>query len=197
MNVMDGGHYTLETLGSTYRFVFPYRKEWFLILSYGVAGVLAVAFFIPIGLNSPPGNGLGQLGTLDVVLNGFFVVILGLMLVELLWQLAGKEVVEVSDEAVILRHQILGLGPSKRFSVDQVGGLFVSPPDTWATGRGARRDYRFWNFKRGHVGLNSAKSPSSQPDTYRFGTGLDENEAGQVVAQILGRFPQYRPKPEN
>ena len=192
LNVTGGEHYTFETIGSTYRFVFPYRKEWLLIVSYGVGFVFVAIFFWPIAGQAGFGNILGPMNWLEWAIGAFVLLMLGLMVIELLWQLMGKEVVEISDDAVVIAHRILGLGPSKRFAVDKVNGVFVSPRGSWAAMRGGRSDYRFFNFKRGHVGLNSGKNLLGQPVTYRFGSSLEEGEAGQIVAQILSRFPQYK-----
>jgi hypothetical protein len=108
---------------------------------------------------------------------------------ELLWQLIGREVVEIDDETLVIRHQILGLGPSKKFATGAISDLRVSPSAEWSGPQFlGQRDYRFFNFKRGCVALNSGKSMLGRPVTYRFGTGLEAMEAGQVVAQIRGRF---------
>jgi hypothetical protein len=189
LNVTDGGHSTFETIGSTYRFVFPYRKEWLYIVIYGAAAAL-VLFFLPEVLCF--GSGPEQISLTDLAAGGFLVLaLMGLMLLEIMWQLAGKEVAEISVDEVIIRHHIFGLGPSKRFPAAKVSGLFVSRINSWS-GVWWVRDYRFFNFKRGRVALNSGKNLLGRPVTYRFGTSLNEGEATQVVTQILGRFPQYR-----
>jgi hypothetical protein len=199
MNVIDGAHYAFETIGSTYRFVFPYRKEWWRILSYGVSAAVVMVVVLPVSASVLSGDWLGQMGFETLLLFGvalFFGV--GLALMELLWQVVGREVVEISDDALVIKHHILGLGPAKKFAPETVSRLQVSQQNEWTGSQFfGGRDYRYFNFKRGWVALNSGKSLLGKPVTYRFGTSLDEAEAGQVVAQILSRFPQYRAKPEN
>jgi hypothetical protein len=146
---------------------------------------------------SPTGS--GRWGLEFWLLLGFALIFgVGLGLLEMLWQLVGQEVVEISDDGLVIRHLILGLGPAKKFAPESISGLQVARPTDWATSQFfGSRDYRLFNFKRGWVALKSGKSMLGQPVTYRFGTSLDDVAAGQVVAQILGRFPQYRAKPGN
>lgn len=197
MNLMDGAHYTFENIGTAYRFNMPYRKEWWRIVSYGVSAVVVAAIVLPFSLSALSEAGSGRIELPIWLLLGLALIFgVGLGLLEMLWQLAGQEVVEISDDALVIRHHIFGLGPAKRFAPESVSGLQVSPQKDWMEPQiFGRRDYRFFNFKRGCVALNSGKSLLGRPVTYRFGTGLDETEAGQVVAQILSRFPQYRAKP--
>lgn len=192
MNALGGGSYAFETIGSTYRLVFPYRKEWLRIVSSGL--VLAVLPYLLFFGNLGPlfDTGFTPVNLTTLVIFGVLVVVAGLMVLELLWQLAGKEVVEVSDDAVVMAHQILGIGLSQKIPADKIGGIFVSQQNSWAGVGGMRRDYRFFNFSRGWVALTSGKSLLGRPVTYRFGTSLDAGEAGDVVTLILSRFPQYK-----
>ena len=197
MNTIDGAHYVLENVGNTYRFIMPYRKEWWRIISYAISAAVVLVVVLPLSLTVFTDVGSGKIGLEVLVLFGFALVFgVGLALMELLWQLVGREVVEISDDALVIKHQILGLGPSKKFTPESISGLQVARQSDWATPQFfGTRDYRLFNFKRGWVALSSGKSLVGRPVTYRFGTNLEEIEAGQVVAQILGRFPQYRAKP--
>jgi hypothetical protein len=192
MNIPDSAHYSFETIGSTYRFVFPYRKEWFHIISYLVSVVVLLVVILPSSGLVLLSSGQTDLNLGFILFGVFLLVIGGLVLVELLWQLAGREVAEIGDDAVVLKHQILGLGPSKKFPAEKISGLAVSQDNRWASYWLSGRDYRFFNFKRGRVALNSGKSLLGQPVTYRFGTILTDDEAAQVVGLIVGRFPQYK-----
>jgi hypothetical protein len=196
MNVTSSVHYTFENIGATYRFIFPYRKEWLRIGSYALSVVILAVILLPAAGSLLFQDGFSSEGMLfSVVFGGFCLLFGGLVLMEALWQLMGREVVEVDDDAMVIRHQILGIGPSKRFPAEKVDGLSVSQDNRWASvWGGGGRDYRFFNFKRGRVALNSGKSLLGSPNTYRFGTILDEGEAEQVVTMILNRFPQYKAK---
>ncbi len=192
MNVTGGEHYTFETVGNTYRYICPYGKEWLLIVSYGVTAAAIIIFGFPLAGATLRTYGLRQINLVEIIIALVLALTLGSMALELLWQLLGKEVLEISDDGVVIAHQILGIGPSKHLAAGKIDSLFVPQlPIGWSA-LGMRRDYRFFNFNRGRVALNGGKTLLGQPVTYRFGTGLDEGEAAQVVAQILSRFPQYR-----
>lgn len=55
-------------------------------------------------------------------------------LVELLWQVIGREELEIDSEGVQLRHVVFGRGTSRRYATDAVSSVFVShtnEPHPW------------------------------------------------------------------
>jgi len=200
-------HCTVEELGSSLRFVGPYRTQWVTtcLLALGmlfIALILVALTWSEIALIQAMGfqafvvspcNGLGSL---------LFLLIGASELVELLWQVMGQEVLEVYDDAIVLRHQILGVGITRRYSVDTIGSVVVSPPtDTGLTAlhtsgmglfsRFGLRRSAFQSFKRGRVALTSGSTRLEDYNTVHFGSSLSEDEAQYIVAIIHRKFRHY------
>ncbi len=194
MNAVSGGEsYTFETVGATYRFVFPYRTEWLRVISNGVGvAVIVVLLFSQFGLTLVADA--ERMSLVVLLLAAVFAVALAVTASEILWQLAGREVVVISDDGVVIRHAILGLGPARKFPAEKIDRLYASADQSWLNTWG-QRDYRWFNFRRGRVALDSGKTLWGSANTFRFGTRLDDGEAAQVVGVIVGRFPQYTSKP--
>jgi len=192
MNYSGSGNYTFETVGATYRFVVPVRKDW---LRIGIS-VLAVVFVVwivwPSDWGLLAGDNVQAANLVLLVVIGVIIFGLVLQLLEIVWQLLGREVLEVSDDAVIVRHQVLAIGPSRKVPADKVTGLAVASTQGGRSGWNTRRDYQFLSFRYGRIVVSGGKGVLRQTATVRFGTGLDEGEAQQVVDLILNRFPQYK-----
>jgi hypothetical protein len=194
-------HYTVEELGISLKFIFPYRKEWLTIIGstvslllFGVWLSIVIAVFA-----QQPVSPLETIGSVELVpcLAGLaFLTIPVMYVIELLWLLIGKEVIEISDDGIIVRHQILGLGIARKFRANKVNSLFVSRVKTDQLARWLFRSNRpgYFNFKQGKVAFNCGRTIWGGVKTFRFGTILDEEEAGQVVSVIHKRFPQYLPQ---
>jgi hypothetical protein len=194
MNMPGSGNYTFETIGSTYRFDAPIRKDWLGIFVNALAVVFVAWIVWPSNLGLLSDGSVQAANVLLLAATGIIAVGLALQVLEIIWQLLGHEVMEVSDDAVIVRHHILGFGPSRRVPVDKVTGLATGSPEgrrgLWNT----RRNYQLFNFNRGRVVVSGGRGLLGRPATYRFGTNLDQSEAEQVVGLLLNRFPQYQAK---
>ena len=133
---------------------------------------------------------------------GHLLLMFQSLVMEFLWQFAGKEVMEISQEGIILRHQIYaGIGISRRYRADKIEGVFVSrgrKKSSWLVSLltsffTKRRAYSIYAFKRGKVAFNYGRHwPGGGPKTFRFGIGMEEDDAAQIVSIIHNRFPQYR-----
>jgi hypothetical protein len=190
----------VEDLGSSLRFVMPYRTQW-LTVGLQLASVLFLAAALAAVVWSV--TKLIPLGRWLFLLLPFLTVGTVLVLaplthwsVELLWQLVGKEVVDVDDGSIAIGHQVLGSRLGRSYSAESIGAVFVAPPsDNWFSARYSA-GASFGNsararFDRGRVALAAGRTPSSEVVTVRFGSSLDEEEARQVVATIHRRFPRY------
>jgi hypothetical protein len=97
------------------------------------------------------------------------------------WNLAGKEIVSINPNILIIRHDVLGMGRSWEYDASQVCYLrcssFVSNPSNPS----------FQQPFSGMVGPGIVFDYGAR--TYRFGIGLDEAEARLLVTEILQRFP--------
>ena len=191
INVL-GGQYEFETIGNTYRYVLPSQKDW---LQIGMNALFLVAFaalFLSGDLFTVLSHGFGQIDRRLLLVDGIIVVVLAVNVLDLLYQVMGKEIVEISDEAVVVRHQIFGIGPSRRTPAAKVSGLFVSQQKDQIGFRFGGSRNGFFDFGGGRVALRGGKDWLGVTRSYRFGASLGETEARQLAAQILSRFPQYR-----
>jgi hypothetical protein len=191
-------HYTSEDMDSSLRFMFPYRRYWFEIVFLSLE-VFVIFFYGPPFL-------IGELRAerLAWPLDYVTIVLLGMALVvfllgltwalELLWLAVGKEVVEISNEAIVVRHQVFNFSVSQRsFPAGNINGVFVSRhKEGWWTQLGVNRNYRVSNFRLGKVAFNGQKKLLGGVNTFRFGANVTEEEAKQIVDAIEARFPRYR-----
>ncbi len=111
-------------------------------------------------------------------------------LIELLWQLCGVEIAEVTDSQITLKHRIFGMGISKNLQVQGIEGVFVSNQKEGYWFADMSREFKFLNFKKGTVAINYGKTFLGGPRTYRFGSILGREGAKQIVEQIHERFPR-------
>jgi predicted DNA-binding WGR domain protein len=117
-----------------------------------------------------------------------------LMVLELPWLLLGLEIVEVSGNHIVIKHQVLGFGITKKFSLNRVNGVFVSRQDNSDVNYyfdAKELKFFFLSFKQGKVAVNYGKTILGGINTIRFGANLDEGEAKQIVKLIHEKFPQY------
>jgi hypothetical protein len=96
-----------------------------------------------------------------------------------LWNLAGREVVLLRAGAIIVRHEVWGIGRSKEFDLTSVRDL-----------RASAEPYNPWGFSSGMGLWMGAKSAAFDygASTYRFGPGLEEAEAKTLVELIRKRL---------
>ncbi len=130
-------------------------------------------FFVNIGLSHP----LALVWTLFWFGAGFF------NLYEVVWQLAGQELLEISPYSLNIRRQIFGLGWTHAFVASDVHDLRVSPQPLPRYGR-RHQVQTPWRWLGPLAFDYGAK-------TYRFGAGVDEAEAKHIVKLIQAHFPKY------
>lgn len=178
------------------RLVFRYPHGAWQYVLFGLLlalfGILAVDFLADLGgaagEAAPPHPILAILT--PVLLTGVF----GVALVDFLWLAAGREVVEISADRVVLRHVVLGVGLRREFTRSEISAIFMSQPVGSAVKRWfALSDSGLFDFKRGKIGLNIRRDGDSLR-TYRFAGGVKQREAEQVLARIWAAFPHYAPR---
>ena len=99
----------------------------------------------------------------------------GFALLTLLWMLFGKERVILRPDALVIRHELLGMARERDYDIGSIANLRISPENhsLW-DGRSA---WKQW-FGGGVIAFDYG------PRTFRFGASIDEAEARGVVAQI-------------
>ena len=138
-------------------------------------------------LNIPP---LDNAGVNYALLMGMicifpFVVILlrmgGIVLYSLLWQIAGREIIEVRNENLAITRQIFNWKTTKEYSLknDIKLRLNAEKPNSVDTIRGFRK----------LLGKNGIIAFDYEANTLRFGLEIDETEAMQIISEIQKYLP--------
>lgn len=159
--------------------VIPNRRSWFVIgmlafwiCAWGAGEVIGSTKYF--NGDVPPGEEWIMLAWLGVwTVSGLAA------LVALQWQLMGKEIVTVQGQTLRTWREGGGIGFRKEYDLPQMANLRVeeprfSPFDVSAS-------FQLWGIGGGVIAFESGAK------TRRFGAGLDEAEAKQVVAAISRR----------
>jgi hypothetical protein len=180
-------NYTVETSDQSINFSVPFKRLRTSIFSVGIE------IFVLFGISL-----YGFFNTsypIPTYLLPFIILFLLLFFVELFWLLNGMEFLDVSNNQIVMKHQIFGVGLSKKFVPNKIDGIFISRQKIddlmWVR---ENNGFRFSDFQKGKVAINYGKTLLGRIRTYRFGTNLNEVEAQEIVKLILEKYPQYSPK---
>ncbi len=195
-------YFKAKNLLNSMQFSFPYRKVWINIFSISLSIIILPIMVLYVFLLDPRINGL-IFSEITNLPNAILWIIVGIgflvfwisFLLELLWLLKGEEVIEVAEDYISIKHQILGLSRSKIINADKIDFIFVSNQkiDFVDDVLSSNRRNRFFDFRKGKIAINSGKNFLGSPNTFRFGSVLNDVDAKQIVAVIHRRFPQYKP----
>lgn len=174
--------HTMVDYGNRMQISIPSHKHWFVFI------------FLPLWLT---GWAFGEITVIHQLLtkdfNTFLLVWLtgwtfggGFAILMLLWQIAGKEIIEVSGQSIILTKTIFNLGFPKEYSAGYIKDLRISivianDNNQWGRNNG-------YNYYTG----NSKLAFDYGAKTIRFGNGIDEAEAKYILNIILQRYQQYK-----
>ena len=198
--------HSMQEEGTSLKFTIPSPKQYFMIFFLGFwlifwtfgefaalgivfGGILQLVLKNPVALQEVGAGGLaGLLG------GGIFMLVWltgwtiggGLALYTFLWQLAGKEIVEVSYEMIKIQNAIFGVGRTKEYSATDIKDFRISPIAAENDLFGWTRTRSVWGRPGGLLAFDYGAR------TFRFGGGVDEAEAKQILEKIVTRFPQYR-----
>jgi len=181
----------IENNFASLRITIPSRRNWILVAFLSVwsagwafgeiaAGSILVTQLIALltGKHLLP----GMTGAMGVGANLFLLLWLafwtvggGVALYTLFWMLAGKEVIDVSGESLVIRKMVLGFSRPKQYNTAYVDHLRLSPT--------AQYSYR----AMGTMGGTLAFDYGAQ--TVYFAAGATEPEAQEIYAAIKDRFP--------
>jgi hypothetical protein len=186
--------HTFQDAGSSIKFTVPSRKHWFAIFFQGfwitlwalmgtVFGIIFYKTIIELLFTQPLDNAISSGLAFGGIFGGFWLAVWmagGIFVIyTFLWQLVGKEIVEISSESVKYQRAILGLGRVKEYLAIHIKDLRVSPSMT---------TYRMF----AHLKATGPIAFDYGARTYRFGEGIDEAEAKQIIEKIVRRFPNLR-----
>ncbi len=162
------------------RIVMPCRRSWFVICflafwlcGWAVAEVMVANQFV--NGDSPPEGEAFMLAWFGVWTAGG-----GVAIYAWLWQMMGKEILTVRGQMFKLRRDIGGFGLDKEFNLVQmrdlrIGSVGSSPLEFSSS-------FQLWGVGGGAIAFDHGER------MYRFGAGLDEAEANQVLTAIKQRF---------
>ena len=182
-----------EIVGDQLIITYRVRKLWFVILWFlwgfilctpvvYLFGYITVVLFlkslgiISNNLSSPLGEVYPSFPIL--VIRIIFIISLGaevMGLYGLLWRLAGKEIIKVNKEILVVTHDVLGWKRSKAFEKSFIGGFGISRPATNFSSIG-----RFGSL----FGTTGTISFDYGAKAFQFGNELDEAEARQIIKKI-------------
>ena len=184
--------YVVTQQNGTLRITLPSRKKWLTIIPAGLFVVVwaAIMMVVAIGgllflvqLLAHPETLVSELFPLI-----FFIIWIGLFTVgglialyTTLWNLAGREVIDVSRQRIRLSRVILGWGRSRDYLAENIRDLRVSP---LFIPRFYRRQMSLFSLGEGLGQLAFDYGAR----TIRF-ADADEAEAKMILAEIRQRFP--------
>jgi hypothetical protein len=111
---------------------------------------------------------------------GMWTLVGGLAIYVFLWRLVGKEIVSVDGLLLKIKKDIFGYGRLKEYELASVRSLRVAPDsfNLWDFSAALR----FWGVGGGTIAFDYGAS------TNRFGAGVDEAEAKDIVTRIKERY---------
>jgi hypothetical protein len=196
--------HTTKDLPASLVISIPSYKKWSVILSapiwlawwgffeYLIGRPLALALLGVIAGESPASS-LATIARLNPLLLLWLAAwtLAGLRTIYgLLWQLTGKEVIEVSRQSLRVRRPMFGIGFAREISFELPPSLRVLPEPFERSGwrrwlRGTKYARRWWGLDDGVIEIRSGTQ------SLRFGRSIDEAEAKDIVSEIRQRFPEY------
>lgn len=155
----------------------PAKRNWFILLFLGfwICGWAVGEVMAPVSFLS------GKAPTEAII---FMIAWLGMWTVggafaiyAWLWQVAGKEIIQVSTSSISRRRALFRFGATKEFGLAHVRNLRIAPPQGFNpfdfTAAGS-----FWGISGGTIAFDYGAK------TFRVGQGLDEAEAQSIVRKI-------------
>ncbi|HSH01407.1 MAG TPA: hypothetical protein VLL52_02740 [Anaerolineae bacterium] len=188
--INHNGHTLTVTIPSQRNiFIIIILSIWLLFWSIGelVVGGMLIAGVISFIIDPDPIAAVMLLpGLFMIIWFIFWTIGGGFATYTLLWSIAGQEIITINDQTLTLRRALFRFGKPKEYTTDHIRDLrasaeTLSPNNVMNPARGLA----FWGITGGNIAFDYGAQ------TYRFGAGIDEAEAKQIVTTILDRYPQY------
>jgi hypothetical protein len=97
-----------------------------------------------------------------------------------LYNMKGREIVRVSDAELVRKRQYVWFSRSKNYAMEQMAHLRLTDIDPSALEMGGGME--FWGLSGGSISFDYG------PGIEKFGLGINEHEASQIIAVIKNRF---------
>jgi hypothetical protein len=108
-------------------------------------------------------------------------------------QVAGREVIEVSHDAIKIAKKAFGVGLGKTYNAINIDNLRIDESLPQFAAATSQLPPALGRFSRGAAAANGALAFDYGGSTVRFGIGLSLDEARQLLGEIVRRYPQYAP----
>jgi hypothetical protein len=98
------------------------------------------------------------------------------------WHLGGQEVIELDDRTLTKKRELFGLGIPRKFNIAEITDLRILPqslPMRETEERLTVMMAEFWGLRGGIMAFDYGAK------TYRFGFGVDEPEAQELMATLV------------
>lgn len=183
------GRAIIEHMGAALRITIPARTRLFttviaiLFLPFWIFGLIAVIYKI---VSEPLSGGTAFLAfwLTGWTLGGLW------SLSGLLWNLAGKEVIDLDAAILKRRKQIPFFSRSKEYAVANIAALRLAAPRVYSYY--FHQDMSFLHFDdSGTIEFDYGR------DTHRLGMGLDQAEANHVIREMRKNVTSLRPLDAN
>jgi len=97
-----------------------------------------------------------------------------------LWNIAGKEIITINNLTLIIKRDLFGHGKEKEYETSYISNLRISPQPFNPFNFSA--SLQFWGIGGGIFAFDYGSR------TYRFGSGVDEAEANQIINTIKEHY---------
>lgn len=174
-----------EDLGDKLIISMPSRKILPFILVFGIWSLMWLSVeigLVPVIFTPSEYNSLGVI---------FFIIwfimwnLLGVLLIyNLLWQVVGKEEIQITNQSIIISQVTFGYKRSKEYLAEHIKDLDI-----------ARVSMQDLMFRRVAIPLGAnfgVLSFDYGARTFKFAGSIDEAEGKQIIAEIQQKYPQYK-----
>ena len=187
--------YTIQTLDFSTRFIIrangrPGCSNVFIgawLCGWAIGEIIVLGIVVSDAIQALT----GRPSSLGASLPGLLIWLLvwtglgGTTLVSFLWQIAGREVIEISHDSFKIGRKLFSTGPSKSYNPINIDNLRLDDSQPAVSARFTR-----YGGARSSGGGLLVFDYGGSP--VHFGGGLGFDEATLLLAEIQSRFPQYR-----
>jgi len=169
------------------RVTIPARRYWYgiVFLAFWSVGWFAAELAVPFQIldpeTTPSAKAFLTMWLLLWTAAGAFVIYTWL------WLVSGREVLLFDATSLTVSRETALFARARNFDAHNVRDLRASPTTAPWSLMDARSSFVIWGLTGGHIAFDYGAK------TYRFGAGIDEAEAKQIVKQILERYPALGP----
>jgi hypothetical protein len=179
----------------------PVKKRWFeiiwflwcliiitpLLYFFGRVFVLLLLFSVGLYGDVPPdfGDDPNVFGTFGIffIFSTIFLLTELMLIYCLIWRFAGKEIISANRDLFIVTRNLFGWKTYKAYNTSEISALRISrPTDNWT---------EMFSGLRRIMGLAGTIAFDYGAKTFRFGDGIDEAEARQIIKKIQSHLSSF------